>query len=63
LILTNAIDQTWLKDKVVTLMAFDLKDAFNGVNKMTLDLRLKEKGIPRRQENGSKVSWTIDSQV
>ena len=46
LVLANAIDQAWLKDKVVTLVAFDLKGAFNGVNKMTLDSRLKEKGIP-----------------
>jgi hypothetical protein len=42
----NAIDQAWLKDKVVTLVAFDLKGAFNGVNKLTLDARLKERGIP-----------------
>jgi hypothetical protein len=31
---------------VVTLVAFNLKGAFNGVNKETLDLRLKERGIP-----------------
>jgi hypothetical protein len=36
LILANAVDQAWLKDKVVTLVAFDLKGAFNGVNKSTL---------------------------
>jgi hypothetical protein len=46
LVLANAIDRAWLKDKVVTLVAFDLKGAFNGVNKMTLGSRLKEKGIP-----------------
>lgn len=43
LVLANAIDQAWLKGKVVTLVAFDLKGAFNGVNSMTLDARLKEK--------------------
>jgi hypothetical protein len=32
LILTNEIDRAWLKNKVVTLIAFDLKGAFNGVN-------------------------------
>ena len=33
LVLANAIDQAWLRDKVVTLVAFDPKGAFNGVNK------------------------------
>jgi hypothetical protein len=46
LVLANAIDQAWLKDKVITLVAFDLKGAFNGVNKLTLDARLEERGIP-----------------
>jgi Reverse transcriptase (RNA-dependent DNA polymerase) len=31
LVLASAIDQALLKDKVVTLVAFDLKGAFNGV--------------------------------
>ncbi|KAJ5157307.1 uncharacterized protein N7482_008407, partial [Penicillium canariense] len=30
----------------VTLVAFDLKGAFNGVNKLSLDCRLRVKGIP-----------------
>jgi hypothetical protein len=30
----------------VTLIAFDLKGAFNGVNKISLDARLRAKGIP-----------------
>src|ERR1700712_2277321 len=46
LILTNAIDRAWLKSKMITLVAFDLKGAFNGVNKHTLEARLKENGIP-----------------
>ena len=33
LVLANAIDQAWLRDKVVTLVAFDTKGALNGVNK------------------------------
>ncbi|KAI3049910.1 hypothetical protein CBS147353_11666 [Aspergillus niger] len=32
LVLSNAIDQAWYTHKVVTLIAFDLKGAFNGVN-------------------------------
>ena len=46
LVLANAVDQAWLRGKVVTLVAFDLKGAFNGVNGTTLDARLREKGIP-----------------
>jgi hypothetical protein len=30
----------------VTLIAFDLTGAFNGVNKISLDARLRAKGIP-----------------
>lgn len=37
LVLANSIDQAWLRGKVVTLIAFDLKRAFNGVNHTTLD--------------------------
>lgn len=43
--LANAIDQAWLKGRVVMLAVFDLKGAFNGVDN-TLDARLKERGIP-----------------
>ncbi|GCB24323.1 putative 115 kDa protein in type-1 retrotransposable element R1DM [Aspergillus awamori] len=32
--------------RVVTLIAFDLKAAFNGVHQISLDARLKAKGIP-----------------
>ena len=46
LVLANAIDRAWLRSKVVTLIAFDLKGAFNGVNKVSLDARLRAKGIP-----------------
>lgn len=46
LVLANEIDRAWLRNKVVTLVAFDLKEAFNGVNKLTLDARLKERSIP-----------------
>ena len=37
LVLANAINRAWLKSKVVTLIAFDLKGAFNGVKKASLD--------------------------
>ena len=46
LVLTKAIDQAWLRGKIVTLVAFDLKGAFNGVNATTLNARMREKGIP-----------------
>ncbi|KAI3045365.1 hypothetical protein CBS147353_11800 [Aspergillus niger] len=48
LVLRNAIDRAWLSSKVVTLVAFDLKGAFNGVNRNTLDLQLKATGIPTK---------------
>lgn len=46
LVLTNVIDRAWRRLKVVTLIAFDLKGAFNGVNKISLDARLHAQGIP-----------------
>ncbi|KXG45142.1 reverse transcriptase [Penicillium griseofulvum] len=46
LVLSNAIDQAWYKHKVVTLIAFDLKGAFNGVNWVSLDAALQARGIP-----------------
>jgi ribonuclease HI len=46
LVLSSAIDQAWYKHKVVTLIAFDLKGAFNGVNKMSLDTSLRSRRIP-----------------
>jgi hypothetical protein len=46
LVFANAINRAWLKDRVVTFVAFDLKGAFNRAIKKTLDTRLKEKGIP-----------------
>ncbi|EED11859.1 conserved hypothetical protein [Talaromyces stipitatus ATCC 10500] len=46
LTLANAIDRAWLRLKVITLVAFDLKGAFNGVNNLSLDACLQAKGIP-----------------
>ncbi|EED11833.1 polymerase, putative [Talaromyces stipitatus ATCC 10500] len=46
LTLANAIDRAWLQSKVITLVAFDLKGAFNGVNDSSLDAHLQAKGIP-----------------
>ncbi|CEL10491.1 Putative Reverse transcriptase [Aspergillus calidoustus] len=46
LVLANEVDRAWLRSKVVTLIAFDLKGAFNGVNKLSLDVCLQAKGIP-----------------
>ena len=47
LVLANTINQAWLKNKVVTLVAFDLKGAFNSINKLTLNLCLRESSIPK----------------
>jgi hypothetical protein len=46
LILENAVNRAWAKNKMVTLVAFDLKNAFNGVNSRALDAALQQKGIP-----------------
>jgi hypothetical protein len=46
LVLSNAIDQAWYKHHVVTLIAFDLKGAFNGVNQRSLDACLRARRIP-----------------
>ena len=46
LILVNAIWKAWKEHKVVTLMVFDLKGAFNAVGKEVLDHCLAKKGIP-----------------
>ena len=47
LVLSNANDQAWYKHKVVTLIAFDLKGAFNGVNCVSLDASLQARGFRR----------------
>ena len=44
--LTNSVDHTILRDMTVTLIAFDLKGAFNGVHGNMLEARLKEQRIP-----------------
>ncbi|KAJ5346168.1 hypothetical protein N7452_004172 [Penicillium brevicompactum] len=46
LVLSNAIDRAWYKHKVVTLVSFDLKGAFNGVQQASLNTCLRAKGIP-----------------
>lgn len=46
LVLPNAIDRAWYKHKVVTLVSFDLKGAFNGINKMSLEVALRARRIP-----------------
>jgi hypothetical protein len=46
LVLSSVIDQAWSKHKVVTLIAFNLKGAFNGVNKASLDMSLQARRIP-----------------
>ena len=46
LVLVNSVDQTILRDMTVTLIAFDLKGAFNNVHAHTLEARLQERRIP-----------------
>ena len=46
LVLLNAIDRAWYKNKVATLVSFDLKGAFNGVNQTSLDACLRARRIP-----------------
>ncbi|KAI2740893.1 hypothetical protein DTO013E5_8372 [Penicillium roqueforti] len=46
LVLSSAIDKAWYKHKVVTLIAFDLKGTFNGINKISLDASLQARQIP-----------------
>ncbi|KAI3033203.1 hypothetical protein CBS76997_11321 [Aspergillus niger] len=46
LVLANAPYRAWERSRVVTLIAFDLKGAFNGVHQTSLDARLRAKGIP-----------------
>jgi Reverse transcriptase (RNA-dependent DNA polymerase) len=46
LILVDAIWKPWRDKKVVTLMAFDIKGAFNSVDRLTLAQVLGKLGIP-----------------
>jgi hypothetical protein len=46
LVLSNAIDRAWYRNRVVTLISFDLKGAFNGVNQRSLDACLRARRIP-----------------
>ena len=46
LILTNAINGTWYGQRVITIVAFDLKGAFNEASQKIPDARLQSKGIP-----------------
>lgn len=55
LVLTNAIDRIWLQSKVVTLIAFDLKEAFNEINKVSLNVCLQTQNI------STMIRWWIYS--
>ncbi len=46
LVLANAVNQAWLRGRVVTLLAFDLKGVSNEVSTITLGARLRESAIP-----------------
>lgn len=46
LVLSNAINRAWYRHKVVTLISFNLKGAFNRVHKVSLDACLRARRIP-----------------
>jgi hypothetical protein len=46
LLVLSAMERAWYKRKAVTLVAFDLKGAFNGFNKASLDACLRAKIFP-----------------
>ncbi|KAI3055668.1 hypothetical protein CBS147353_11278 [Aspergillus niger] len=45
LALANSVDRAWGRSRVVTLIAFDLKGAFNGVHQISIDARLRARGL------------------
>jgi hypothetical protein len=58
----------WYRQKVVSLVAFDLKGAFNGVNKTSLDVRLQSKGLMKlaihfRATDGIPLDWRRTSRL
>ena len=47
-LLTEKIQEAWRKQKVLSLVSFDVKGAYNGVPRQVLVSRLRAKGIPER---------------
>lgn len=48
LLLTEKIYEAWQQKKILTLISFDVKGAYNGVPRLVLTSRLRSKGIPER---------------
>jgi hypothetical protein len=53
--LQESIFQAWKEKKVLSLVSFDIKGAYNGVDIEVLAQRLRERGIPRQL-----VTWVLD---
>jgi ribonuclease HI len=51
LVLVDAIWTAWRQQKVLTLVSFDLKGAFNGVNNTVLDKCLQQRRIPDKMRS------------
>lgn len=51
LLLTEKIYEAWQQKKVLSLVSFDVKGAYNGVPRQVLTSRLRAKGIPTRVVN------------
>jgi hypothetical protein len=47
-LLTEKIQEAWRNQKVLSLVSFDVKGAYNGVPRQVMVSRLKSKGIPER---------------
>ena len=58
-VLANSIDQAWLGEKVVGLIAFDLKGTFNRFYSSILDARVLEKGKPTPTEFHGRAQHPI----
>jgi len=52
---TEDIYQAWKRKHVVTMLSFDLKGAFNGVNKDVLVQRLRARRIPKQNKGDHRM--------
>ena len=48
LLLTEKIYEAWQQKKILSLISFDVKGAYNGVPRLVMRSRLRAKGIPER---------------
>lgn len=69
-VIQEYIHQAWRDRKVLSLVSFDLKGAYNGVNIEAMTQRLQERGIPRPLRlwitnfcNGRKASVAVNGHI